>query len=171
MFGVCALLAAGPAQSEEIYAKVGRWEITAEPPSPGCMMSGAYASKDGKKLETLTIGYAGDTRGAVLIWSNDWMTYLPAEGDLELGLAFKKGVSVDQSWGRRNFHYHKVNDTYIFKVVFTNAEEAQRLLRSIAGNERLGLLLGPALTTSLPLDPAEAVEKLRECSVNGGRAP
>ena len=170
IFGMGALVA-GPAQSEEIYAKVGRWEISAEPPSPGCMMSAAYASKDGKKLETLTVGYAGDKVGGLLVWSNDWMTYLPAEGDLELGLAFKKGPSVDQSWGNRKFHYHKVNDTYIFKLVFTKAEDVQRLVRDVAGNERFGLTLGPALTTNLPLDAAQAVEKLRECSVNDGRAP
>jgi len=30
IFGMGALVA-GPAQSEEIYAKVGRWEISAEP--------------------------------------------------------------------------------------------------------------------------------------------
>ena len=170
VIGVCALLTAGAAQGEETYARIGGWEISAEPPSHRCLMSRSYRSKDGKKIEDLTVLYAADKEGVLLIWSNDWMTYLPAKGDLELGLAFKKGAVVDQSWEARSLHYEKVANTYHFTRAFTDPEEARRILRNLAGNESIGLLLGPALITSLPLDASAAIEKLRECSLNGGRA-
>jgi hypothetical protein len=170
MIGVGALLAAGPAQGEETYARIGGWEISAQPPSHQCLMYRSYRSKDGKKVEDLTVLYAADKEGVLLDWSNDWMTYLPAKGDLELGLAFKEGASVDQSWGSRSLHYDKVGSTYHFTRAFTNAEEAHRVLRALASNESIGLFLGPVLMTSLPLDASDAVEKLRECSLNGGRA-
>ena len=64
-----------------------------------------YRSKDGLKVEGLTILYAADNEGVMLIWSNDWMTYLPAKGDLDLDLGFKKGAAVDKSWGTRRLHY------------------------------------------------------------------
>jgi hypothetical protein len=170
VFGVCAFLAAVPAQSEEIYAKVDRWDITVEPPSHRCLMQRSYGSKDGKKSETLTVVYAADKEGVLLFWSNNWMTYLPADGDLDLGLVFKKGSSADQSWGSRSLHYRKINNTYMFTLAFTKAEEARRVLHDMASNEGFGLSLGPVLMTSLPLDASNAVEKLRECSLNGGRA-
>jgi len=173
VIGVFALLTAGAAQAEEAsqtYAKVGGWEISAQPPSHRCVMQRFYGSNDGKKIEGLTVLYAADKEGVLLGWSNDWMTYLPAKGDLELGLAFRKGAAVDQSWGSRSLHYNKVGKDYLFTRVFTGAEEARRALHDLASNEHIGLFLGPTILTSIPLDASEAVEKLRECSLKGGRA-
>lgn len=98
------------------------------------------------------------------------MTYLPAEGDLELGLAFGRDASVDESWGSRSLHYQKVGNDYLFTRAFTNKEEASRVLHDLATNEHIGLFLGPALLTSMPLDASAAIERLRECSLNGGSA-
>ena len=50
------------------------------------------------------------------------------------------------------------------------ADEATGVLRDLATSEHVGLFLGPALLTSLPLDAAAAIAKLRECSENGGPA-
>jgi hypothetical protein len=169
-FGVVALLTASSAQGEETYARVGSWEISAQPPSHRCLMYRSYRSKDGKKIEDLTVLYAADKEGVLLDWSNDWMTYLLAKGDLELGLVFKEGAAVDESWGSRSLHYDKVGNTNHFSRAFTNTEEAHRVLRKFASNESIGLFLGPVLMTNLPLDASQAVEKLRECSLNGGRA-
>jgi hypothetical protein len=172
MIGLCALLTAGVAEGEQAdlsYAKAGGWEISAQPPSQRCVMQRFYRSKDGKKTEGLAVLYAADKEGVLLLWSNDWMTYLPASGDLELGLAFKKGASVDETWGSHKLHYDKVGKTYNFTRVFKDRDEAQRILRDLAGNEHMGLFLGPTLITSIPLDASEAVGKLRECSLNGGR--
>lgn len=171
--GVYALLMAGAASAEEAeqsYAKIGSWEISAWPPSNRCTMQRFYHSKVGKKFEILTVLYAADKEGVLLGWSNDWMTYLPAKGNLDLGLAFKKGASVDETWGSRSLHYDKVANVYHFTRAFTDAEEARRILRDLATNESIGLFLGPVLMTNLPLDASDAVEKLRECSLNGGRA-
>jgi hypothetical protein len=132
-------------------------------------MHRSYRSKAGNKNETLTVVYAADKEGVLLIWSNDWMTYLSNKG-LELGLAFKNGASVDESWGSRNLRDDKVADDYHFTRAFADAEEAGRVLRALAANESIGVLLGPTLITHLPLDASKAVEKLRECSLNGGRA-
>ena len=168
-----ALLTAGAVQAEEAnqtYAKVGGWEISAQPPSHRCVMQRFYRSKDSKKIEGLTVLYAADKEGVLLIWSNNWMTYLPAKGDLELGLGFRKGASVDQTWASRSLHYDKVGNDYLFTRAFTDAEDARRVLHDLAANEHIGLFLGPTLLTSIPLDASEAIEKLRECSSNGGRA-
>lgn len=172
VIGVYALLTAGVAQGEEaaeIFAKVGGWEISAEPHSKRCVMHRSYRSKAGNKSEGLTVLYAADKEGVLLVWSNDWMTYLPAKGNLDLGLAFKKGASVNGTWGSRNLHYDKVANAYYFTRTFTDAEEVRRVLRDLAANESIGLFLGPTLITSLPLDASHAVEKLRECSLNRGR--
>jgi len=171
VIGVSALLTAGSAQAaDSTYAKVGDWEISAQAPSQRCLMQRFYRSKDGKKTEGLTILYAADKEGVLLVWTNDWMTYLPVKGDLELGLAFRKGDSADQSWGSRNLPYEKIGNTVYFTLVFKNAGEAQRILRDLAASDHFGLLLGPALLTSVPLDASEAIPKLRECSMNGGGA-
>ncbi len=171
VISMCALLMAGPAESEEIYANVGGWEISAQPASHRCLMIHSYFKKEGKKTDDLTVLYAADKEGVLLIWSNDWMTYLPAKGELELGLKFRKGTSVDQSWGSRTLHYDKVGNRYLFTRAFTTAEDAHRILRDLASNEDIGLFLGPALLSSLSLKASDAVEKLRECALNGGRAP
>lgn len=173
LIGACALLTAGAAQSEggsKTYAKVDGWEISAEPQSHRCIMQRFYRGKDGKGVEGLTILYAADKEGVLLIWSNDWMTYLPAKGELHLGLVFGRGTSVDQSWGSRSLHYDKVGNDYLFTRAFQGAEEARPILHDLATNEHIGLLLGPTLLTSIPLDASEAIEKLRECSINGGQA-
>ena len=171
LMGACALLTAGTAQAEdagEIYATVGGWEISAEAPTQRCLMQRFFRSQDGKKLEGLTVLYAADKEAVFLVWSNDYMTHLPAKGDLELGLAFKNGASVDQSWGIRSLHYDKVGKDYLFTRIFTDAQEARRILRDLAASEHMGLFHGPALLTSIPLNAAEAIDKLRECSLNGG---
>lgn len=168
---MCALLTAGAAQSveaEESYAKAGNWEISAEPPSQRCVMQRFYRSEAAKKKEGLVVLYAADKEGVMLGWTNDWMTYLPAQGELELGLAFKKGAAVDDSWGFRKLRYKKLAGTYHFTLAFTNSDEARRFLGALAGNDSFGLFLGPALLTSLPLDAADAVGMLRECSSKGG---
>lgn len=174
VIGLSALLTAGVARGEEAparYATVGSWEVSAEPGSKRCAIHRSYRSKAGNRREGLTVLYAADKEGVLLTWSNDWMTYLPAKGDLELGLAFKTGGSVDESWGSRGLHYSKVADLYYFTRAFTDAEEARRVLDALAANENIGLFLGPTLITSLPLDAADAVEKLRECSLNSGVTP
>jgi hypothetical protein len=170
--GVSALLTASAAQGEDAgktYAKVGGWEISAESPNR-CLMQKFYRSKNGKNVEGLTVLYAADKEGVLLFWSNDRMTYLPAKGDLELGLIFGKGDSVDQSWGSQTLHYDKLGMDYVFTRVFKSADEASRVLQALATNDHLGLLLGPALLTSIPLDASGAIEKLRECSRNGDQA-
>ena len=168
VIGVYAMLAAGAAQAEEVYATAGSWVISAEPPSHRCVMHRSYRSKDGKKNEGLAVVYAADKEGVLLFWSNDWMTYLRSTGDLELGLAFKKGTSVDESWGSRTLHYDKVDNNYHFTRAFTDADESRRILRDLAVNETMGISLGPVLITKLPLDASEDVDKLRECSLQGG---
>ena len=168
---MCALLTAGAAQSvqaEEPYARAGDWAISAEPPSQRCVMQRAYRSQAANKNESLVVLYAADKEGVLLGWTNDWMTYLPARGELELGLAFKKGDSVDDSWGFRKLRYEKLAGIYHFTLAFTNSDEARRFLGDLAGNDSIGLFLGPAPITQLPLDAADAVETLRECSSKGG---
>jgi hypothetical protein len=169
---VSALLTASAAQAEDAgktYAKVGGWDISAESPNR-CLMQRFYRSKNGKNVEGLTVLYAADKEGVLLLWSNDRMTYLSIKGDLELGLIFGKGESVDQSWGSRRLHYDKVGNDYVFTRAFTSADEAGRVLQALAENEHIGLLLGPTLLTSIPLDASQAIEKLRECSLNEGHA-
>jgi len=174
VIGVSALLAAGASQAADPtsvdYAKVGSWEISAQPPSQQCLMQRFYRGKDGKKIEGLTVLYAADKEGVLLIWTNDWMTYLPVKGNLELGLAFRHGESADLSWGSRDLPYEKIGNTIYFTLVFKSAAEAQRILHDLATSDHFGLLLGPGLLTSMPLDASEAVVKLRECAMRGGRA-
>lgn len=45
-----------------------------------------------------------------------------------------------------------------------------RILRDLSSNEIVALYFGPTLLMSLPLHAADAVEKLRECTSNGGAA-
>ena len=171
VMGVSALLSAGASQAADLtYAQVGSWEISAQPPSQQCLMQRFYRGKDGKKIEGLTILYAADKEGVLLVWTNDWMTYLPAKGNLELGLAFRQGESADLSWGSRDLPYEKIGNTIYFTLVFKSAAEAQRILHDLAASDHFGLLLGPGLLTSMPLDAFEAVVKLRECAMTGGRA-
>lgn len=171
VIGVFALLTAGVAEAEEIYAKVGGWEISAEPGSKRCVMHRSYRSKADNTSEGLTVLYAADKEGVLLTWSNDWSTHLPAKGDLDLRLAFKTGASIDASWGSRSLHFDQVADLYHFTRAFTDAEEARRVLDALAANENIGLFFDSKLITSLPLDASDAVAKLRECSLNSGVAP
>ena len=171
VMGVSALFSAGASQAaDSTYAQVGSWEISAQPPSQQCLMQRFYRGKDGKKIEGLTILYAADKEGVLLVWTNDWMTYLPVKGDLKLGLAFRHGESADLSWGSRDLPYEKIGNTIYFTLVFKSAAEAQRILHDLAASDHFGLLLGPGLLTSMPLDASEAVVKLRECAMRGGRA-
>ena len=166
--GACALLSSVAVQAEapgSTYAKAGAWEISAEPPR--CIMQGFFGSKDGKKVDGLTILYAADKEGVLLIWSNNWMTYLPAKGELDLGLVFAKGTSVDASWGSTKLRYEKVGNDYLFTRAFTDAKTAEKILRDFAESEVVGLTLGATLLTSFKLDASQAVTKLRECSLSG----
>ena len=171
-FGMLALVTGAAAQGEEAetpYAQVGDWQISASPPSQRCIMHRAFRSKDGKKRQELTVLYAADKEGVLLDWSNDWMTYLPAKGELNLGLAFKSGAAIDESWGSRDLHYDKVAGSYHFLRAFVRPEETRRILHDLSANQMIGISLGPALIAKLPLDASAAVEKLRECSRQGGR--
>ena len=169
--GACALLSSGAVQAEasgSIYAKVGAWEISAEPPR--CIMQGFFGNKDGKKVDGLTVLYAADKEGVLLIWSNNWMTYLPANGELDLGLVFGKGTSVDASWGSSKLRYEKVGKDYLFTRAFKDAQAADKFLRDFAESQVVGLTLGATLLTSFKLDASEAITKLRECSLSGSGA-
>lgn len=154
--------------SGSTYAKVGAWEISAEPPR--CIMQGFFGSKDGKKVDGLTILYAADKEGVLLIWSNNWMTHLPTRGELDLGLVFGKGTSVDASWGSTKLRYEKVGNDYLFTRVFKDAKMAEKVLRDFAESQVVGLSLGDTLLASFKLDAAEAITKLRECSSSGSDA-
>ena len=169
--GACALLSSVAAQAEApgtTYAKVGAWEISAEPPR--CIMQGFFGSKDSKKVDGLTILYAADKESVLLVWSNNWMTYLPTKGELDLGLVFGKGTSVDASWGSSKLRYEKVGNDYLFTRVFKDAKVAEKVLRDFAESQVVGLSLGATLLTSLKLDASVAVKKLRECSRSGSGA-
>jgi hypothetical protein len=169
--GACALLSSVAVEAEAAgttYAKVGAWEISAEPPR--CIMQGFFGSKDGKKVDGLTILYAADKQGVLLIWSNNWMTYLPTDGELELGLVFGKGEAVDASWGSSKLRYEKVGNDYLFTRAFKDAKAADKVLRDFAESQVVGLYLGATLLTSFKLDAEEAIEKLRDCSLSGGGA-
>ncbi|MFC7537279.1 hypothetical protein ACFQPG_07855 [Sphingomonas sp. GCM10030256] len=167
--GACALLSSFAAQAEAvstIYAKVGAWEISAEPPR--CIMQGFFGAKDGKKVDGLTILYAADKEGVLLVWSNNWMTYLPTKGELEVGLVFgKDGTSVDTSWGSSQLRYEKVGNDYLFSRPFKDAMEAEKFLRDLAESQVMGLTLGGTLLASFKLNASEAITKLRECSLSG----
>jgi hypothetical protein len=166
--GACALLSSVAVQAEasgSTYAKVGAWEISAEPSR--CIMQGFFGSKDGKKVDGLTLLYAADKQGVLLLWSNNWMTYLPTKGELDLGLVFGKGTSVDASWGSSKLRYEKVGNDYLFTRVFKDAGEAEKILRDFGESEVMGLTLGATLLTSFKLNASDAVTKLRHCSLSG----
>ncbi|WP_205479155.1 hypothetical protein [Sphingomonas arenae] len=170
--GGSALLSSFAAQAEAAsttYAKVGGWEISAEPPR--CIMQGFFGGKDGKKVDGLTILYAADKGGVLLIWSNNWMTYLPTKGELDLGLVFgKDGTSVDASWGSSKLRYEKVGNDYMFTRAFKDPQEAEKFLRDFGGSQVMGLTLGGTLLTSVKPNASEAIMKLRECSLSGSSA-
>lgn len=166
--GACALLSSVAVQAEasgSTYAKVGAWEISAEPPR--CIMQGFFVSKDGKQVDGITILYAADKEGVLLVWFNNWMTYLPAKGELDLGLVFGKVTSVDASWGSSKLRYEKVGNDYLFTRAFKDAQVADKVLRDFAESQVVGLTLGPTLLTSFKLDASVAIMKLRECSLSG----
>jgi hypothetical protein len=169
--GACALLTAGAAQAEELdktYANVGDWEISYRISSGRCIMQRFYSNKASNKIESLTVLYAPDKGAVSLTWTNDWMTDLPVVGDLDLGVAFKKGALIDRSWGSHKMHYDKIGKMYLFSFFIVDPVKAPRMLRDLAENDNFGLFRGPALITGLPLDASGAVESLRECSLNGG---
>jgi hypothetical protein len=79
------------------YAKVGLWQTSAE--TPRCILQVLFGSEGDKKIDRLTILYAADRGGVLMVWSSNWMTHLPPQGELNVGLVFGKGASVDASWG------------------------------------------------------------------------
>jgi hypothetical protein len=137
--------------SSTAYAKVGPWEISAE--APRCILQGFFGSESDKKIDGLTI-----------LWSNNWVTQLPAKGELNVGLVFGKGSSVDESWGSSNLSYEKVRNAYLFTRTFTDPAMADKVLRDLADSEFMGLTSGSTLLKSFKLDASEAITKLRECS-------
>lgn len=155
-------LAAEAEASGTAYAKVGPWEISAE--APRCIMQGFFGREGDKKIDGLTIVYAADKGGVLMVWSNNWMTHLPAKGELNVGLVFGKGALVDASWGSGNLGYEKVGNEYLFTLTFTQPATADRVLRSLAESEVMGLTSGETLLKSFKLNASGAVAKLRECS-------
>jgi hypothetical protein len=148
--------------SSTAYAKVGPWEISAE--APRCILQGFFGSESDKKIDGLTILYAADKGGVLMVWSNNWVTQLPAKGELNVGLVFGKGSSVDESWGSSNLSYEKVRNAYLFTRTFTDPAMADKVLRDLADSEFMGLTSGSTLLKSFKLDASEAITKLRECS-------
>lgn len=65
---------------------------------------------------------------------------------------------------------HALNAGATYGGVGAGRSDAGRILRDLASREHVDLFRGPALLTSIPLAAAGAIEKLRECSLNGGEA-
>lgn len=165
LIGACAVSMSFAAQAEAPstpYAKVGPWEISAE--APRCILQGFFGRKGDKKIDGLTILYAADNGGVLMVWSNNWMTHLPAKGELNVGLVFGKGASVDASWGSSNLGYEKVGNEYLFTRAFTDPAMAEKVLRDLSDSQVMGLTSGATLLKSFKLDASEAIKKLRECS-------
>jgi hypothetical protein len=165
LIGACAIsisIAAQAEASSTTYAKVGPWEISAE--APRCIMQGLFGSKGDKKVDGLTILYAADKGGELIVWSNNWMTHLPAKGELNVGLVFGRGMALDDSWGSSNLAYEKVGNEYLFTRAFTDPKSADKVLDDFAESQVMGLTSGAALLKSFKLDASEAIKKLRECS-------
>ena len=172
--GVCALLAAGAAQAqdaEEHYAKVGAWEIAAEPARNLCKMYRYYGSSVDDHIEGLVVRYDA-TKAVWLTWSTDGSTPFPGDGQIDLYLNFLTGKSINEKWGSRTFRHGKPEDTRYFASVFNGSKDSLRILRDLAENDLIGLYLGPTLMTALSLDATEATQALRDCSLKiAGRVP
>lgn len=166
IIGVGALLSAGAAQAaEEPYATAGDWEVTADTAKQLCAMKRLYGSVDADKVEGLLILYSAQKEAALLSWASNKMKFLPAEGTLHFDLSFLKGPTLNEAWGSQPFQYKKLDNTYSFTHVFKGPADVQRILRDLAGHESLALFFGPTVTTGLPLNASDAVDKLRECSL------
>jgi hypothetical protein len=166
VFGVCAILSAGAAQAEdgvEHYAKVGEWEITAEPAERRCTMARFYGTKAGD-IEGLMVLYDAEVEGVLLNWVSDKASSLPSKGTMDVGLAFFSGPLFDESWGKQVFDYERPEETYYFVHVFKGPKDVRRILGNLAVNEGVVFLDGEKMMTSLELDALFAVERLRECS-------
>jgi hypothetical protein len=171
IFGVGALLSAGAAQgavTSEPFATVGDWEITADDQQQ-CSMSQVFGSKVAEEVQLLGVTFDRQ-KGLALSWVSNKPGYLPSDGSINLHLAFLKGSSSNETWGSRAFSYRKVGRTYYFNHVFAGPTDIDRVLRDLSANEIISLNLGPTLMMALPLNAADAVEKLRECTLTGKQA-
>lgn len=161
--GIASLLLGGAAQaSEEPYANVLGWEITAEPSVKRCFMQRFYPAKSGT-TEGLIIAFDAQEDQAILFWSTTSKLFPLSEGKLDLDLRFRDGESIDDSWGTQSFHYKKVADSHIFTLAFLDQESSRRIMADLKKYPEIGIFLGPVLQTAFPLAPA-AVQKLTECA-------
>lgn len=166
IFGMCAMLCAGADHAEdgvEHYAKVGDWDIMAETVERRCTMIRVYGSVAGD-IESLLVLYDAEVEGVMFTCSSDRVTALPAEGSMDIGMAFFSGPMFDDSWGKQTFRYERPDKTFYFVHVFRGAQDVKQILGDLAVNEGMALYRGETLMTSLPLDGLMAVQKLRECS-------
>ena len=171
IFGVGALLSAGAAQgavTNEPYATVGDWDITADNQQQ-CSMSQIFGSKVAEEIQLLGVTYHSQ-KGLALSWVSNKPRYLPSDGSIGLHLAFLKGSSSNETWGKRAFSYRKVDRAYYFNHVFAGPTDIDRILRDLSASEIISLNLGPTLMMALPLNAADAIKKLRECTTAGERA-
>jgi hypothetical protein len=163
MIGSALSLLGGAAQaSEEPYAKVHGWAITAEPGLKRCFMERFYVAKSGT-TEGLSIVFDAKEDQAMLFWSTTSNLFPLAEGNLNLELRFRDGASIDDSWGSQTFHYKKVAKSHIFTLAFLDRASSRRIRADLTKHAEIGLFLGPVLQTAFPLAPA-VVQKLTECA-------
>lgn len=169
IIGSLALLGAGAGQAQgevEHHAKVGEWEIAAEPERRLCKMYRYYGSSVDDHIEGLTVRYDAAKESVWLTWSTNGSTPFVKDGAIDLFLNFVKGKSLNESWGSRSFYQEKSEDRHYFAHAFHGSKDSRRILRDLAGSELLGLDMGPVMMTALSLDAGEATEALRECSLN-----
>jgi hypothetical protein len=95
---------------------------------PPCILQGLFGSEDDKKIHGLTILYAADRGGVLMVWSSNWMTHLPCKGELNVGLVFGKGASENASWGSSDFGYDKVGNGYSCTRTFNDERLANKVL-------------------------------------------
>jgi len=165
IFGLCALLIAGAAQAERVsepYGTAGEWEISTENHHM-CAMKRRYGGRAPEEEQGLMVLYDPQRQLVSLNWAARKPPLPPLGASLDLGLAFLKGKSMDESWGNQTFQTEK-GDGYLFTHIFTGPKDVQRILRDIASNQTIALFLGPSLMTGLYLNASDAMVKLRECA-------
>lgn len=170
MLGVCMLLNAGAAQAEakdEVYTKVGNWELVARENQGRCSMKRLYGSVVPDQEQALVIMYNARDERVAFAWASNKPKFLPAHGSINLDLAFIKKSGLDESWGSQSFDYDKQPGGYFLVHVFIGSANAERILHDLASNEGLSLFLGPDVLMGVPLDAADAVKELRRCALTG----
>jgi hypothetical protein len=165
ILGLCALLIAGAAQAERVsepYGTAGDWEISTEN-HHACGMKRMYGSPAPEKEQGLFILYDPQRQLVSLNWGTGKPPVPPLSNTLDLDLAFLKGASLDESWGRQPFQTQK-GDGRLFTHIFAGTKDVQRILQDLASHQTIALFLGPSLMMGLHLDASDAVAKLRECA-------